>query len=977
MKSQNLKISDKLSGFVVDRIETIPELSTEAVLFTHEKTGAKLLHLFNEDPNNLFCIAFRTPVYNNTGVPHILEHSVLAGSKKFPLKDPFKEMLKGSLQTFLNAITYPDKTMYPVSSQVEKDYYNLVDVYCDAVFNPLLNENTFYQEGWHYELEDEKADVALKGIVYNEMKGVFSDFRSHVGRKTLSALYPDTTYFFESGGEPEHIPELSYDEFKEFHRKFYHPSNSFTVLYGNLESEKSLKFLNDKYLESFSELKIDSEINAQEIWDKPRENVFSAPAAKEDDGTCTVVASWITGNSSDPVKALLGKIFSHYFFTNDSSFMRKALVDSELGEDLDDMCGFDGDLIQGMFNVGLRKVKIENSEKVKDLIKETLQKELDKGLDDELIEGAIRQIEFNLREITGGGHFPYNLMLAERAYRSWIYGGDPLAHLAFEKPLNFIKDNKAKGPEFFNNMFKEFFIENKHALYSVVKASSELGEKLGSLSREQAANLSKDFNEDDKKEILKKTAELLEEQKKEPTAEALASLPKLSREDLPLKDEIVPTEMHNLNGTDLYLHPIFSAGIVYLDLGFELLTVEKDLIPYIPLYSELMTRCGAGDKSSEDMARWVTLSTGGITCSDVCCTKYGTSDELVFKLFFHGKALSERFSEMLQIFKEMLLEPKLNDPKLVKDIIIEMKNDLHSYITRSGHTYAIREGSSRISKSKSVEEMTDGIFQLRFLDKILKEDKIGNIISVLETLHKKIISKKNLFLSMTGEKANDFLDKVTELAESLPKNDNNIQDFNFEPETNSNDKGYLISSSVNYVSKSWKVDALTPEASGVYYLLSRNLSTGYLWDKVRVEGGAYGGMSITGSLHPIFSCASYRDPNLSSTLKHFEMGLKHIIDGIPEDDVEQSVIGTIGKLDSPRGPHSKGFQETLSRITGRSVESRQEMREAILNCNSETLSKYAKSIVESLYSSTTIIGNDASFKEASANGDDLRIENLV
>ena len=251
MKKQNIKIGDKISGFIANRVESIPELQTEAIIFEHEKTGAKLLHLFNEDPNNLFCIAFRTPVYNNTGVPHILEHSVLSGSKKFPLKDPFKEMLKGSLQTFLNAITYPDKTMYPVSSQVEADYYNLMDVYCDAVFNPLLTKTTFNQEGWHLELNNIDEKVSLKGIVYNEMKGVFSDFRSHVGRKTLSALYPETTYSYESGGEPEAIPDLSYEEFRDFHKKFYHPSNSFTVLYGDLPSEKSLEFLNKNFLSDF------------------------------------------------------------------------------------------------------------------------------------------------------------------------------------------------------------------------------------------------------------------------------------------------------------------------------------------------------------------------------------------------------------------------------------------------------------------------------------------------------------------------------------------------------------------------------------------------------------------------------------------------------------------------------------------------------------------------------------------------------
>jgi len=508
MANQNLTQGQVLDTFRIEKIKDIPELRSQAAVFTHEKTGARILHLFNEDPNNLFCICFRTPVYNNTGVPHILEHSVLSGSTKFPLKDPFKEMLKGSLQTFLNAITYPDRTMYPVSSQVQQDFFNLVNVYCDAVFNPLLTEITFAQEGWHFDLNSPDAEVSIKGIVYNEMKGVFSDFRSHVARKTMSALFPDTTYYYESGGDPESIPGLTYEQFREFHKQYYHPSNSFIILYGNIPSEKTLAFLQENYLNSFDYRSVESEIKPQKLWCEPKSITLSAPAPREDDGTASVIVSWLYGSSTDPLNSLLGRIFSHYMFDNESSPMRRALIDSKLGEDLDDMCGFDSDLVQGLFCAGLRKTKPEHAEAIRSLILKTIENEVNRKLDSELLEGSIRQIEFRLREITDGGHFPYNLMLAERALRSWIYGGDPLVHLCFEETVNKIKKEKKKGTAFFTDAMRDMFLNNKHNLVTVIKASSELGEQLGKKSEEQAARLSSAFTGEDREKYSALTRKL-------------------------------------------------------------------------------------------------------------------------------------------------------------------------------------------------------------------------------------------------------------------------------------------------------------------------------------------------------------------------------------------------------------------------------------------------------------------------------------
>ncbi len=977
MLSQNLDREKSIPGFRIERVKAIEELRSEAAIFTHEKTGARVLHLYNEDPNNLFCICFRTPVYNNTGVPHILEHSVLSGSTKFPLKDPFKEMLKGSLQTFLNAVTYPDKTMYPVSSQVQKDFYNLVDIYCDAVFNPLLEEMTFAQEGWHFDLENIDDPVSIKGIVYNEMKGVFSDFRSHVARKTMSELYPDTTYYYESGGEPEHITDLSYEQFKEFHAQYYHPSNSYILLYGNIHSEKTLTLLQENFLHSFEHREVVSKIKPQLLWEKSRRIQFSAPASKEDDGTASVILSWLFGSSTDPQMALLGQIFSHYLFDNESSPLRRALIDSKLGEDLDDMCGFDGDLVQGLFCAGLRKTKPEHADAIRTLIIDTIKGEIAKKLDSEQLEGSIRQIEFSLREITDGGHFPYNLRLAERAIRSWIYEGDPLAHLCFEDPLNVIKKKKEEGTDYFAEKMSELFIDNSHNLLSIVTASSEMGEQLGKKTEQQAAALSKDFSAEDKKHFHTLTKNLLKEQKKKPSKATLALLPKLSRSDLPPENEKVPVTIEVVGGVPVYAHPLFSAGIVYCDIGFDLSVIPHELLAYFPLYSELLTRCGAAGFSAEQMAKRISLSTGGISSSDMCTTRFGTQEELVFKSFFHGKALPQRFDEMIDIFHALFTAPELDNAALLNDILFEMRNELNGAIVRSGHTFAITHAASRLSKSRYIDEILDGVSQLRFLDNLLKKKDRGAVTDAMKQLHALVINRNKMILSITCEEPNHYYDALDFFCKKLPAHTTPDADIAFVPTVASKPRGIEISSSVNYVARSWSLNKLDPLAMGQFFLMSRNLSTGFLWDKVRVEGGAYGGMALISSSHPLFSCASYRDPNLTRTLDNFTTGLETIADGMSDEEIDQSIIGTIGRLDQPRSPHIKGFSETVALLCNRSEETRQQIREAILNGSPKDLKLRAHQLLVMPESAVTVFGSSQAFDEAEKAGDSFNREPLL
>ena len=994
-----LKVGDAVGGFRLELIREVPELRAAGYQFVHVKTGARLIHLFCDDDNNLFSIAFRTPVSDSTGVPHILEHSVLCGSKRFPVKDPFQEMLKGSLQTFLNAMTYPDKTVYPVSSQVEKDFYNLVDVYCDAVLNPLLTENTFYQEGWHYDLEKPGDPVGIRGIVYNEMKGVFSDFSSHVGRGITSKLFPDTSYFHESGGDPEHIPELTYGQFKEFHRKFYHPSNSFIFVYGNLPSEKTLKFVDERYLSAFEAQPVDSSVAPQPPWGEPRTAVMEAPApSSEEDGSASVVCSWVVGRCADPVDVFSASILSGYLLSTETSPLKRALVDSGLGEDLDDMCGFDADLAQGVFSVGLRKAQPQNAQAILNVIMNTLSNEVKNGLDGELIEGSVRQTEFNLREITNG-HFPYNLRLADRCYRSWINGGDPFALLAFEEPLAVIKDGMKKG-RFFEEFIRKNLIDNRHRLLATVTASSEKGRKLEAQTEEQAARLTAGFTEDDKKRCLELTLALRERQAAPPPPEALAALPSLAISDLPREGKIVPAEEGGAGGVRLITHPIFTSGIVYLDVGFDFYGVEPRHIRFIPLYMELLTRCGAGKFTYEQMAKRISLSTGGIAASTVCQTKIGTRDEVFFTAFLHGKALEPRFDEMLGIMEDLLVRPDLTNKKLIKDLLLEERNTLNSSIIHSGHSFAVTDAAARLSRSRKLDDMLGGIAQLRFLDEIVKTEDYGSAERACRGLHNMMINRRTCVMSMTAGDPSKFAGRLESFASALPSHERVGERFVDVAQGHSDEwlelfsnseaferreadsptasyKGIEINSAVNFTARAWRLPDTDAAEKGLSYLLSRNLSTGYLWDKVRVEGGAYGGMAGASVGHPVFSCASYRDPNLESTLAHFTGGLSEVAKLIPKKQVDQSVIGAIGRIDQPKPPHSLGFSKTMEILTGSTEEYRRQFREAVLDATPEDLKRAAERVLAANESAVTVLGSSAALDKAQWAGIEFEREKLI
>jgi hypothetical protein len=968
---------NSIHGFTLSHTEDIPELRSQARLFTHTTTKTGVLHLYNEDPNNLFAIALRTPVQDNTGVPHILEHAVLSGSRKFALKDPFQYMLRSSLHTFLNALTYPDKTVYPASSQVEKDFFNLLDVYCDAVFHPLLTKETFLQEGWHFCVPDMDKPVDISGIVYNEMKGVFSEFSNHVMRRTMSSLFPDTTYRYESGGEPLHITELTYEGLKAFHASYYHPSNACIVLYGDIPTEKTLQFLHERYLQHFDYKPIASAIAPQPRWKAPQRLSFDAPGTPDDDGYATVVVNWLFGEATDPRNRLEGSVLARYLLDTEGSPLRRALLDSGLGEDLSELAGFESELVHNTFAAGLRKAKPENADAIVEIIFTVLRQQAEGNIDRKLLEGALRQQEFRLREIEDSGFLPYNLMLAERCFASWIYDGDPLLHLRFAQTLDSLKHRFLQQPGYVEQCIRRCFLDNPHYLVSVVTASSQKGKKLSQETGRHVAQLTKDISPQEKRTLHEQTKRLLAYQSTPPTPEEIAMLPALSMDDLPRQEQHIPLERTSVESAPVYMHPAFTSGIVYCDWGFDISACSVEELKLLPLLAELMTRCGTGEYSAREMATHIARDTGGLSNSFHTFSRVQDDSRAMLLCMFHTRALEHKVERAGELLAQVCTRPRLDDPDLVRDCLYEMRNDMRTSIIGHGHSYAMRHAAAKLFTAGYAHELTDGIAHLRYLNELIAENDIAGLIDRLTALHARVFTRQNTLFSVTAASPAAAQPVLSSLYRALPQTAADTTHSSlFAQQAPGGDHGIEITSSVNFVARVHRCQDLCAAHMGRLIVLSRMLSTGPLWQSIRMEGGAYGGFARYSVAHPVFSFGSYRDPHVVRTLQAFDTALAQLDKGIDHDTLQQNIIGTIGKIDAPHTPHSRGLRETLRALRGFTPQLRQQVRDSILDTTPETLQETVRMVRDASQRAVTVLGSKYALDEAQGQGISLQRETI-
>ena len=609
----------------------IPEINTKARLFRHIGTGAELLSLENDDENKCFGVNFRTPPADSTGIAHIMEHCVLGGSRKYPLKEPFIELVKGSLKTFLNAFTYPDKTCYPVASTNLQDFYNLTDVYLDAVFHPLITPEHLMQEGWHYEVNGADQPLTYKGVVFNEMKGAYSSPEGVLGRFSQEVTFPDNTYGVDSGGDPQHIPDLTYEQFKNFHDTYYHPSNARIFFYGDDSIERRLELLQE-YLGDFQAIEVDSSVALQPKIDQPRRVAMPYDASEDDAARnkAYFTINWLLPEIGDATETLSLYILAYILVGTQASPLRKALIDSGLGEDLTGV-GLEGELRQMYFSTGLKGVSQDDVDQAETLILDTLVQLVKDGIEPEMIEAALNTYEFRLRE-NNTGHFPRGLSLMLRALTTWLHGGDPLAPLAFEAPLAEVRQNLAENSSFFESLIDQHLLQNNHRVTLVLEPDPDLRKKQDAAEAERLAAAHATLSEADLEKIAEDARRLKEIQETPDPPEALAALPTLTLADLDKKSNTIPIEISEENGANILYHDLFTNGIVYLDVGFNLHALPQELLPYVPLFGQSLLKIGTEKEDFVKLSQRIGRKTGGVWFSSVA-SAVRNSDEAVSWFF--------------------------------------------------------------------------------------------------------------------------------------------------------------------------------------------------------------------------------------------------------------------------------------------------------------------------------------------------------
>jgi presequence protease len=929
------------SNFTLLTFRTIPEINSTVKLYKHDKTGARILSIANDDENKCFGITFRTPPQTSNGVAHIMEHSVLCGSRKYQVKEPFVELVKGSLNTFLNAMTYPDKTTYPVASVNLKDFYNLVDVYLDAVFYPLIPEHTLMQEGWHYELESPAAPLTFKGVVFNEMKGAYSDPDNVLGDRIQHSLYPDTSYGLDSGGDPLVIPDLTYAQFKAFHENYYHPSNAFIYFYGDDDPAERLRIL-ETWLQDFDPKPVDSLPGLQSRFSQPRQVIAPYDAGDAPDAKSYITVNWLLPENGDAQTTLGMSILSHILTATPASPLRKALIDSGLGEDLAGN-GLTEDLRQMNYSTGLKGVARENVDKIEALILATLSALAKDGIDPETVAASLNTVEFVLRE-KNTGRFPRGLLMMLNALSTWLYDGDPLAPLAFEAPLAAIKAQQSV--RYFENLIQQYYLDNPHRTTVILEPDAAEGKRREAVETERLARVKAGMSAAELEKIIETAEQLRVRQETPDSAEALATIPSLKLSDIDKSSKIIPIDV---NGAVLY-HDLFTNGIVYLDLGFDLHSLPQMLLPYAGLFGRALLEMGTAREDFVRLTQRIGRSTGGIRPAALTATIRET-DQATLWLFLRGKAVAGQADDLLNILKDVLLSAKMDDRERFKQIVLEEKSGLEAGLVPGGHHVVNSRLRARFTLADWASEQMGGISQLFFLRSLAEriEKDWPGVQADLEAVRAALINRSTALANVTldAENYQKFSPALAAFMESLPTLAVESQKSKvwqaFDPQHSTPNEGLTIPAQVNYVGKGAHLYDLGYEPDGSVNVINNYLGTTWLWEKIRVQGGAYGGFSSFDHNSGVFTFLSYRDPNLLATLENYDHTAKFLRElELSAAELEKSIIGTIGDLDAYLLPDAKGWTSMARWLTHYTDAERQKVRDEVLGASLQDFKQFAE-----------------------------------
>ncbi len=930
-------------GFTMVFEREVPEVNSKARLWKHEGSGAELLSMLNTDENKVFGVTFRTPPTDSTGVAHILEHSVLCGSSKYPVKEPFVELLKGSLQSFLNAFTYPDKTCYPVASTNLADFYHLVDVYLDAVFYPIISPEIFKQEGWHFEVDPKSRELSYKGVVYNEMKGVFSSPESLLARQAQQALFPDNPYGVESGGDPEAIPQLTYEQFKGFHDSYYHPSNARFYFWGDDDEDKRLELLNE-LLKDFTVRKLDSSVALQQPFTSPRlvEASYAAEPASDIDpesktGKAMLSMNWLLAPSAELELNFALRMLEHMLIGLPSSPLRKALLESGLGEDVIDD-GLETELRQLCFSVGLKGIDQARASTVEMLIMDTLAELSEEGLDSKAVEAAFNSVEFSLRE-KNTGRFPVGLAVMLQSLTSWLYDGDPLAPLSYEPVLKKLRDNLAADPRYFEKLIKQCFLDNEHRVTVLLLPDETYMARLQDAEKNRLAQVAEKLSSSEIKILADDAAALKKMQETPDKPEDLAKIPHLEVGDLPLVNRlIVREEEKTAHGLPVYYHPQATSGLVYLNMAFKLASVPVAQIPLLPLLARALTEMGTKKRGFVDLSLEIACKTGGMSAGSAFMTSLADGSAQPY-LMLSGKSTLEHASDLFALLQETLTEADFSDLELFKRMLLEEKaREEHSLIP-SGHMAVLGRLKAGLNMSGWLEDQGSGLgylFNVRELAGKADNTVLENMHGLLQT----ILHTPGAVMNLTAEESakGQLLALADKFHQALPQNnpagpaDWAAQElFSALPQC----EALLVPAQVNYVGKALDLFKLGYKYHGSMQVILKHLRTSWLWEKVRVQGGAYGAFCFFDRASGVFAQASYRDPNVQNTLQVFNASAEYLRDlKLSKDDLSKSIIGAIGELDAYLLPDAKGYNSFCRALIGDTDQARQKLRDEMLSTTS-------------------------------------------
>lgn len=948
--------------------EHIEEVDSECYLLMHKKTKARIVLLENKDENKVCSVAFRTPPKDSTGVAHIVEHTVLCGSKKYPVKDPFIELTKSSVNTFLNAMTYPDKTVYPVASCNDKDFQNIMSVYLDAVFYPNIykEEKIFRQEGWHYELEDVDGELSYNGVVFNEMKGVFSDPEEVTNRMVAGTLFPDTIYYHESGGDPEVIPELTYEEFLDFHRTYYHPSNSYIYFYGDMDMEEKLTWLDEEYLSKFDYLKVESEIKRQTPFHKMVEKQAFYGVTEDDESEEGAYITYSVGcpDADDQATHIAMRLLNFALVSNQGTPIRQALLDAGLGTD---SSGFYEDgMGEKYYSLSVRNTRGEKKDEFLSIIKSVLKEQVEKGIDKDSLLAGLNNLEFQSRE-GDFGSYPKGLMYGLKILDTWIYDDDkPFDALKYDEAYKFLRSQIGTG--YFEKLVEKYLLENEFASLVVVEPKKGLISEMEKAEKEKLANYMQTLSMEEKVKLVEETKALRVFQEEETPEEELACVPHLTIEDLTKNVKKCVMEEKEIYGIPTLHHDIFTNGINYIRFAFDVTDLVPKYSPEIAILADLIGSMDSENYSKLALANEIYTHAGSFSVSPLHYT-FMENAGYVCKLEVATKILFQECETVCKLIEEAVYRTKLDNERQLKELVAETYAIRKSSIASSGHNYAMIRVLANQNESMLSSDYMKGVAFYEFIKDLNEnfDEKKDALIANLKALIREIFTKKRLMLDLTvsndgyesfKKDAKAFLDHIPE------SNDGELPEPMIEVKAPVNTEGIKTAGKVQYVARAGNFLGSGLPYSASLQVVKTILSYEYLWKEIRVKGGAYDSITTINSKGCVAVC-SYRDPHLKQT--------KDAIEGIPEylenfeatkEDMTKYIIGTIGSYDAPKTPRMQGLFAYQMYLTKNSDENRQRDRNQIFSTTVEDIRSMAKQVEKALeQGSMCVVGSEDKVEE--------------